>query len=288
MPKHSASDASLRSDSALLSRVCDEFCQPRGGVLVSRAPRRMPEIKRGPYTVEQSPAFALPLEIHPRRFKASIVVTWSSWTLYIILQCRLASLMLGTGPHFTWQLWVVLFAELSLIFTDAVAALGIVIALFSVKDIGPRPSYRLTGIRAAPSVDVLVTCCGESVDVIVNTVAAAASQDYPQQQLRVFLLDDGHDQELRQAIKKLNAKLKDHKKPQVVYLSREKKAGAKSFFKAGNLRYGIDESHRLGGSELLAGLDADMIPRVDWLRGMVPHLIFDDRLALACPPQVYI
>ena len=248
----------------------------------------MPEIKRGPYTVEQSPAFALPLEVHPRRFKASIVVNWSLWTLYIILQCRLASLSLGTVPRFTWRLWVILFAELCLILTDAVTALGIVVALFSVEDICPRPSYRLTGIRAAPSVDVLVTCCGESVDVIVNTVAAAASQDYPQQQLRVFLLDDGHDQGLRQAIKKLNTKLEDRKKPQVVYLSREKEAGAKSFFKAGNLRYGIDESDRLGGSQYLAGLDADMIPRVDWLRGMVPHLILDDKLALACPPQVYI
>ena len=124
--------------------------------------------------------------------------------------------------------------------------------------------------------------------MIVNTVTAAASQDYPPQRLRVFLLDDGHDQGLQQAVFLLNARLADQKKPQVVYLSRRVEAGAKSYFKAGNLRYGIDESHGQGSSEFLAGLDTDMIPRSDWLRKMVPHLLLDDRLALACPSQVTI
>ena len=250
-------------------------------------PRGMLELQRGLYTIEQSPAAALPSEIHPWRFKTSIVVAWSSWILYIILQYRFASLILGTAPYFIWQLWIILPAEFVLTFQDAVTALNIVVALFSVKDTGPRPSYRLTGIRA-PSVDVLVTSCGEPVDVIVNTLAAAASQDYPRQQLRVFLLDDGHDQVLRQAVAMLNTCLADRKKPQVIYLSRRTEVGAKSFFKAGNLRYGIDESRRQGSSELLAGLDVDMIPGSDWLRAMVPHLLLDDNLALACPPQVKI
>ena len=195
--------------------------------------------------------------------------------------------MLATAPHTMWRLRLMLFAELVLTFQDAVTALNIVVALFSANGTVPRPSYRLTGIHA-PTVDVLVTCCGEPIDVIVNTVAAAASQDYPLQQLRVFLLDDGHNQGLQKAVIMLNTRLADRKKPQVVYLSRTVESGAKSFFKAGNLRYGIDESHRQGSSELLAGLDADMIPKSTWLREMVPHLLLDDRLALACPPQVMI
>ena len=247
----------------------------------------MPEIRRGPYTVERSPAAAFPLETHPWLFKSSIVITWSSWLLYIVVQYRFARLMLATTPHLIWRLRIILLAELVLKFQDAVTALNIIVALFSVNDTVPRPSYRLTGIQG-PSVDVLVTCCGEPIDVIVNTVAAAASQDYPPQKLRVFLLDDGHNQGLQQVIMMLNTRLADRKKPQVVYLSRRVEAGTKSFFKAGNLRYGIDESHRQGSSELLAGLDADMIPRSTWLREMVPHLLLDDRLALACPPQVTI
>ena len=247
----------------------------------------MPEIRRGPHTIERSPAAAFPLEKNPQRFKTSIVITWSSWLLYIVIQYRFASLMLATAPHTTWRLRIILLAELVLTFQDAVTALNIILALFSVNDTVPRPSYHLTG-NQGPSVDVLVTCCGEPIDVIVNTVAAAASQDYPLQQLRVFLLDDGHSQGLQQAVMMLNTRLADLKKPQIVYLSRRVEVGAKSFFKAGNLRYGIDESHRQGSSEFLAGLDADMIPRSDWLRKMVPHLLLDDRLALACPPQVTI
>ena len=216
-----------------------------------------------------------------------MVITWISWLLYIVIQYRLAGFVLATAPHIIWRLRIILFAEFVLTFQDAVTALNIVLALFSVNDTVPRPSYRLTGIQA-PSVDVLVPCCGEPIDVIVNTAAAAASQDYPPHRLRVFLLDDGHDQGLQQAVILLNARLADQKKPQVVYLSRKVEAGSKSYFKAGNLRYGIDKSHRQGSSELLAGLDTDMIPRSDWLRRMVPHLLLDDRLALACPPQVTI
>lgn len=247
----------------------------------------MAELKLGPYTIEQSPAVAFPLETHPQRFKTSMIVAWSSWIIYLLLQYKFAILIQGASPHFIWQLWVALLAEFALTFQDAITALNIIVALFSVKHTGPRPSYRLNGTRA-PSVDVVVTCCGEPVDVIINTVAAAASQDYPRQQLRVFLLDDGHDQELRQAVMMLNRHLADLEKPRVRYLSRTTQAGEKSFFKAGNLRYGIDESHRRGSSDVLAGLDADMIPESDWLRGMVPHLLLDDNLALACPPQVKI
>ena len=42
----------------------------------------------------------------------------------------------------------------------------------------------------------------------------------------------------------------------------------------------------MGGSAYLASLDADMIPDKGWLRAIVPHLILEDNLALACPTQV--
>lgn len=248
---------------------------------------KMVQFKRGSCSVVQLLATPFPLEVRPGRFKASIVFTWSSWILYMVLQYRFARLIHGTAPHFVWQLWIPLLAEFLLTFQDAVTALNIVLALFSAEGTTARPSYRLTG-NSVPTIDVLVTCCGEPVEVIVNTVTAAASQDYPLQQLRVFLLDDGHDEELHQAVMVLNARLADRGRPQIMYLSRKSEAGTKSFFKAGNLRFGIDESHRLGSSEFLAGLDADMIPESHWLRGMIPHLLLDDRMALACPPQVKI
>jgi hypothetical protein len=29
-----------------------------------------------------------------------------------------------------------------------------------------------------------------------------------------------------------------------------------------------------------------MIPEQDWLRAVMPHMLIDDKMALACPPQV--
>lgn len=40
-------------------------------------------------------------------------------------------------------------------------------------------------------------------------------------------------------------------------------------------------------SEFIAGLDADMIPSPHWLRTMLPHLLCDPDVALACPPQTF-
>ncbi|KAL8809572.1 MAG: hypothetical protein Q9200_003292 [Gallowayella weberi] len=169
---------------------------------------------------------------------------------------------------------------------DAVTALNIILGLFSRKVTEPRPNYQLTG-DAAPTIDVLITCCGEPVGVIIDTVNASAAQDYPASKLRIFVLDDSRDEELCHAIGRLNVHLAVRHGPLVIYISREKLPGVRSYFKAGNLRFGIDESERLDGSEFLAGLDADMIPEPNWLSKMVPHLLLDDKLALACPPQRY-
>lgn len=57
------------------------------------------------------------------------------------------------------------------------------------------------------------------------------------------------------------------------------------YFKAGNLSFGLQETAKLSESELFAALDADMIAEPDWLRKMVSHLILDNDLALAWPPQ---
>lgn len=72
----------------------------------------------------------------------------------------------------------------------------------------------------------------------------------------------------------------------ITYPFRKIDYGQPSYFKAGNLRFGIEKSEHASGADFFAGLDADMIIEVDWLRSMVPHLILDDKLALAATPQV--
>jgi len=258
-------------------------------------------IHRGQYTVREYPAIPFPFETHALIFKFSIIITWALWALYVALQLLWAVKSQQTRPErFYWQVWVALISELLLDFPSAVLAFSIALGLFSVPDAGPRPRYTLQG-NAAPDVDVLVTCCGESVNVISNTAAAAATQDYPAGRLRVFVLDDGRDGELCLAIEKLNHDLasKSSDVAPIVYSSRKLDHGEYSHFKSGNLRFGIQESQnhfceRKNGSlkddqslRFIAALDADMIPERGWLRRMVPHLLLNDDMGLACPPQKY-
>ncbi|MCJ1328107.1 hypothetical protein MMC10_004782, partial [Thelotrema lepadinum] len=113
------------------------------------------------------------------------------------------------------------------------------------------------------------------------------AQDYPRQKLRIFVLDDANDGSLQKAVLGLAKEHGESQGPRLYYLSREVKPGGNSYFKAGNLRFGIEASLRAGGSELIASLDADMIPSANWLTSLVPHLILDDNLALMGAPQVY-
>jgi len=145
-----------------------------------------------------------------------------------------------------------------------------------------RPRLRLIG-DDIPSIDVFITCCGEDVDLIMDTARATCDQDYPQDRFKVIILDDKKDGELAKAVEALQETY-----PHLHYRSREKFPGVPHHFKAGNLNYGLAEVHNMvgGASPYVAALDADMIPEQCWLRAVMPHLLNDPKVALACPPQV--
>ena len=102
----------------------------------------------------------------------------------------------------------------------------------------------------------------------------------------MFLLDDGHDGRL-EAISVLNKQnqTRSHGKTVAVQeMPRKVPRDTPSYYKSGSLRFGIETTK--GRSDFFAALDADMIVEPDWVRSMVPRLLLDDELALACPPQV--
>ena len=245
----------------------------------------MKRSQRGRFTIEESPVEPFPLESYSYIFKASSVITWSVWLLYFCHELILAHSFQRDASHMLWSIWIALFTEFCLYFQELVLAFNILLGLFTPGKRDPRTSYRLVG-QSAPSVDILVTCCGEPIDITLDTVRAAAAQDYPSDCLRVFVLDDGHDDELRQKISDLDQWLAGKRFAKVVYRSRPVARGVKSFFKAGNLNFGIDETRRLGSSDFLAGLDADMIPEAQWLQKLVPHMILDESVGIAIGPQV--
>lgn len=146
-----------------------------------------------------------------------------------------------------------------------------------------RPKLRIMG-EVVPTVDIVITCCKEEVEVVIDTTRAAVAVDYPKDRFRVVVLDDGNDVELRRAVDILSLK-----HPNVYYFARKKIKGVPHHAKAGNLIAGTEFLTKVEGgeAEYIAALDADMIPEECWLRAIVAHLESDPKLALGCPPQLF-
>ena len=152
---------------------------------------------------------------------------------------------------------------------------------FSIKT-RHRPRLRVVGDHV-PTVDILITCCGEEVDVILDTLKAAVDVDWPQDRLRVVILDDKSSEEVRQGVQLLALKHSN-----VHYTARIKTKGVPHHYKAGNLNHGLNYVEGLEGgkAEYVAALDADMLAERCWLRAIIAHLLDDPEVGLACPPQV--
>ena len=154
-------------------------------------------------------------------------------------------------------------------------------AVGCLKNLRIRSMYRLVGDKV-PTVDVLIPCCGESLDVVLDTIRAACSLDYPKERYRVILLDDGNSIHLKGQVATLQ---KTHWN--LLYTSREVNVVAHS--KALNLNHGLCfvETLKTGSSEYVAVLDVDMIPEPHFLRALLPHLLNEPRLAMATSPQYF-
>lgn len=257
--------------------------------LMLRRNRRNTEttIKRtrhGTYTIDEILPTKAPVQRFPNRFRFSLAASWTLWIIYWISRLGLILKSPLNGPT-SWAVWAAFIAETLLATQEAFLALNIIIPLLINYRPQFRPRYRLVG-KSVPSVDVCITCCGEPSDIVLNTIAAAIAQDYPPNRFRVLVLDDGGSTALRQAVQAQNSLSRECGGPEILYRSRRVKPGTKSYFKAGNLQFGITEAKKTSDSEYFASLDADMIAESDWLRSMLPHLILNPQIGLVNPPQV--
>ena len=124
------------------------------------------------------------------------------------------------------------------------------------------PSPGAVGTR---SIDVFVTTCGEHLELLERTVAAAVALEGRHS---TFVLDDAHRPEVAELARRLGAG----------YLTRPGRQGAK----AGNLNRALERT----SGELVCVFDADHAPQPDLLTRVLGYFE-DPRLAFVQTPQFY-
>lgn len=132
------------------------------------------------------------------------------------------------------------------------------------------------------SVDVIITVCLENQDVVVDTLRAACAIDYPADQYRVIVADDGADRSLRSLVDSMRREYGN-----LYYFARSKTAGVHHKFKAGNINSTLQWTSTLAGGPAawVAVLDVDMLPQPEWLRVLLSHARQDPQIGMAVPPQ---
>lgn len=122
-----------------------------------------------------------------------------------------------------------------------------------------------------PQVDVLIATYNESWEVLEKTIVGATNLDYPR--YRVWILDDGNRAWLREKAETCN----------VGYLTRTEN----THYKAGNLNHGVSVLRARGLKlEFLALLDADFIPRPDFVRRTIALMKTPD-IGIVQTPQCF-
>jgi len=105
-----------------------------------------------------------------------------------------------------------------------------------------------------PHVDVMVATHDEDLNLIYNTLNACLYLDYPDKsKVHVHLCDDGNRPEMRTLAEKLGVNYIDMPEPKHA--------------KAGNMNNALRQT----SGDLVAFLDADMIPRREFLTTLVPY-----------------
>ena len=120
-----------------------------------------------------------------------------------------------------------------------------------------------------PVVDVFIPTVNEPLDILRPTVLAAMNLDWPEDKLRVHVLDDGRRAEVRHFAAQCG----------VDYITRENNVGAK----AGNLNHALKQT----SAEFVAVFDSDHVPTRSFLQMTMGGFLQDQRLALVQTPHLF-
>ncbi|RAL00128.1 glycosyltransferase family 2 protein [Aspergillus ibericus CBS 121593] len=230
------------------------------------------------YTIQELPPDQRIVSAQRHRSLLYYVAAAAGWTFNLYLVVRLV--LCFSSVEQNWRIWGTLLVEA--IVADVLRRdQRLTLSAGPASRSQPRPRLRLHGTDQLPQVDVLVPCCGEPVDVILDTVRAACRMDYPIAKFRVLVMDDGASSALEAAVAALRLDL-----PHLFYHTRGKQSG-KVFAKAGNLNYALFSLQDKVQPEFCVIFDADSIPMPDFLRATLPHLLRNPDTALLTTRQYF-
>lgn len=208
-----------------------------------------------------------------------------AWMLSIMLrqvQGRFAALALATislvamGRYAWWRLshtlhfnnWLEAFLGTGLllaeIYTWLIIVLGFIQTAWPLKR---KPAPLSEDPQTWPTVDVFIPTYNEPLDVLRPTVLAAMAMDWPKDKLRVFILDDGKRESIRDFAQEFG----------VGYMTRPNNHHAK----AGNLNHAL----KVTDGELVAIFDCDHIPVHSFLKTAVGWFQKDPQCAMLQTPH---
>ncbi|CAF1005200.1 unnamed protein product [Adineta steineri] len=130
-----------------------------------------------------------------------------------------------------------------------------------------------------PLVDIIIVCCHEPSDILLDTVRSALALNYPKNKYRVWILDDGKDEFMEQYISKIRVIYQ--RSPLVKYIRRFKEENKPHYYKAGNINNGLNEIKRHVGQlgDFILIQDVDMLIHSNFLLRTLPHFEENDRVA---------
>ncbi|KAL4812031.1 nucleotide-diphospho-sugar transferase [Aspergillus spinulosporus] len=215
-------------------------------------------------------------------FYAAHAARWASNVYFLT---RLALLL--TSARQSWPMWLLLTIEWISAHGSRQTHLSTIAAGYKAQSPRARLRLRETSAENLPSVDVFIPTCGEPLDVVLDTIHAACTLDYPTSRYRVLVLDDAGSATLKKTIEEL--RLTSY--PNLSYNSRLSSAKGRVFAKSANLNYALftlqQDPAFQPQPEYCAILDADCIPTPDFLRATLPHLLLNPAAALVTTRQYY-
>lgn len=173
-------------------------------------------------------------------------------------------------------------------YSATIHILGSIVNVVPLK----RPKLKLSDLpknSKLPTVDILIPSYNEELSILDTTVRAALNMNYPKDKLFVYLLDDGgtdqkinsKDKQAAKGAKERRKELQEYcKKVGATYLTRPKNEHAK----AGNLNHALQFVH----GDIIAVLDADHVPTVDFLEYTVPWMVKYEDVFLVQTPHFMI